>query len=236
MSKPTRPKPAERPMPSAFAALASLRDQLAQEAGQAKQEAERAAKAAAKAAAAPKPAAKEPPAFSAPATAPLSDDELLALAFSGAQRVDAGPGRVAPAAPTTPQVAALPAHQAVRLTTVREEPDLPDFWQPGVDPQFLWALGGERPWQVRVRLKGDVTTLDGQLARAVRQARVQHHACVLVDWVEVAAPAGARTCGEVVRDVLSSGAAGPILGYMTAKPADGGTKALYVWVRPSLQG
>lgn len=234
MPKPTRPKQDASALPSPFAALAPLRDQLAQQAGQAKQEAERAAKAAAKAAA--KPVVQQPaPAAPQPAV-PLSDDELLALAFSGAQRVAEGPGRVAPAAAMAPQVSALPAQDAARLASARAEPDLPDFWQPGVDPQFFWALGGERPWQVRVRLSGDVTTLDGQLARAVRQARVQHHACVLIEWVEVSPPGGSRTCGEIVRRILSSGLAGPILGYMTAKPADGGTKALYVWVRPSVQG
>lgn len=234
MSKPTRTKQDLSALPSPFAALAPLRDQLAQQAGQAKQEAERAARAAAKAAA--KPAAPAVPVAVPQTAAPLSDDELLALAFSGAQRVADGPGRVAPAAALAPQVAALPAQQAARLASARAEPDLADFWQPGVDPQFLWALGGDRPWQVRVRLSGEVTALDGQLARAVRQARVQHHACVLLDWVEVTPPSGARSCGEIVRSILGSGLAGPILGYMTAKPADGGTKALYVWVRPSVQG
>lgn len=229
MSKPNRPnpvKPVAANLPSAFAALAPLRDQLAQQAGAAKQDAERAAKQASK-----QPVAAQPP--PQPPQPELSDEAWLAIAMSGTQRLEAGTERVAPplakaplqaaAAQIDPQAAALPA-----------EPDLPDFWQPGVDPQFLWALGGDKPWQGRSRLRGTLSLARGQLADAIKQARIQHHVCLLVDWMGVERPAGPRTSGEILREVLQTGAAGPILGYRTAKPADGGTYALYVWVVPSV--
>lgn len=244
MAKSPKSAPVKNKAPAApaspFAALAPLRDSLRDAAGQQKQAEERERRTAAKT-----PAPVPQPAPSAVPMPDLTDDEWMALAFSGAKAV-AGPQRVAPAAPQEALAVAaqaVVARRAVPVTTAAAvaEPDLPDWWQPGVDPQFLWALGGERPWQTRAVLSGPLEQALGQLQKACKEAMVQHHACVLVDFAGITRVAptsgdGNRmSTGAVVRQQLQSGALAAILGYMTAKPHDGGTTALYVWLRPKLQ-
>lgn len=244
MAKSPKSAPAKTKAPAAaaspFAALAPLRDLLRDAAGQQKQAEERERRTAAKA----------PPPVTAPAqpTSPmpdLSDEEWMALAFSGAKAV-VGPQRVAPAAPQEALAVAaqaVVARRAVPVTTAASvpEPDLPDWWQSGVDPQFLWALGGDRPWQTRAVLHGPLEQALGQLQKACKEAMVQHHACVLVDFAgitRVALTSGDGnwlSTGAVVRQQLQSGVLAAVLGYVTAKPHDGGTTALYVWLRPKLQ-
>ncbi|MBI5609338.1 MAG: hypothetical protein HY902_10720 [Deltaproteobacteria bacterium] len=160
----------------------------------------------------------------------LSDDELLAMAMSGVKPL-AGPARVgkpAPASlPTTPN-AKEPAPQ------LGQEPDEPDWWAAKVDVAFLWSLGGDRPWQKRVQLKGcDPAALGPDIGRAIARAREQHHGCLLLAFEAGLVPLGLRV-GTWIREYIRKHERQNVIGYMTAKPADGGTQAIYLWVRPKV--
>lgn len=177
--------------------------------------------------------AKKPP---PPPPAPkLSDDELLALAMSGVKPLAGAQRVVANGQPT--QASQRPTQAAAKAPILAED-DEPDWWQGEVDPAFLWSLGGERPWQKRIALQaGEPTGLGKELAAAVRMAREQHLACILLvfggmrrdNWRTTAG-----TPGATVRRLLRETLAPRVIGYMTAKPSDGGVNAIYLWVRPQL--
>ena len=160
----------------------------------------------------------------------LSDDELLAMAMSGVKPI-AGPARVGKPAPASvPQlpVAKEPAPQ------LGQEPDEPDWWAAKVDVAFLWSLGGERPWQKRVQFKGcDPLRLAPEVTRAIVRAREQHQGCLLLAF-EPGLVEGGQRIGTWLREFIRKHERQSVIGYMTAKPADGGTQALYLWVRPKV--
>ncbi len=160
----------------------------------------------------------------------LSDDELLAMAMSGVKPL-AGPERVGKPTPASLPQAPQGREPAPQLG---QEPDEPDWWSAKVDVAFLWSLGGDRPWQKRVQLKGcDPSSLGPDIARAIVRAREQHHGCLLLAFDAGLVPQGLRV-GTWIRAYIRKDQRQNVIGYMTAKPADGGTQAIYLWVRPKV--
>ncbi len=175
-----------------------------------------------------------PPAPAEPERSPLSDEELLAIALAGVKPI-AGPGRVAPL-PPPPQRAALATPDKpkglVGLTPT-EEPDEPDWWSGDIDPSFLWAMAGDRPWQRTLDLHGkDVEAAQRDLEAAVHASRQQKHACILVIHGKGLRSEGQPRLGGAVREQLRGKLKRLVLGYSTARLEHGGTGAIYVWVRP----
>lgn len=229
MAKPTKPtKPARGKnipvAPSPFRdALSGMKEQFVQAA-----EAQR--KAEAQARLKPPP----PPAVVEPERSPLTDEELLALALAGVRPLS-GPGRVAPL-PPPPQRPVLPGAEKPKgllgLTSA-EEPDEPDWWSGDIDPSFLWALSGERPWQRTLDLHGkDVAAAERDLEAAIHASRQQKHACILVIHGKGLRSEGQPRLGGAVRVQLRGKLKRLVLGYSTARLEHGGTGAIYVWIRP----
>lgn len=228
MAKPSKPtKPSSRKgipaTPSPFReALSGMKEQFVQAA-----ETQRKAEAQARL----KP---PPPPVAEPERSPLSDEELLAIALAGVRPIG-GPGRVAPLPPPPqrPVLAAPDRPKGLLGLTAAEEPDEPDWWSGDVDPSFLWAMGGDRPWQQTLDLHGkDVLAAQRDVEAAVHASRQQKHVCILVIHGKGLRSEGQPRLGGAVREQLRGKHKRLVLGYSTARQEHGGTGALYVWLRP----
>lgn len=180
----------------------------------------------------PQPVAPPPP----PPPPPLSDEELLAQAMAGVVPVDKGPARIAPA-----RTVAQPPKKVLQAPVVEDEGEPePDWWAGDVDPALAWATSGHslssaglgRRWQKKLDLHG----LNAEAAKRALRAQLlasqqQKFLCLLVIHGKgLGSPDGPRLAG-LVRQWLRSELKSHVIGYMQADVQDGGSGALYVFLR-----